>query len=191
MLSGKNAVITGCLQGIGKCTVETFARLGANVFACAYNKTEKYEDYLSELSSKYSVSIYPIYFDMRDNASISAAAREIQKHKLPIHALINIAGIAKDAIFHMVTPEQLQETFQINFFSQILFTQYITKLMLRNGGGSVVFTSSITATDGNYGQLAYGASKAALLSATKTISKELGPKGIRVNAVAPGLFKHP
>lgn len=79
----------------------------------------------------------------------------------------------------------------MNFFSQILLSQYIVKLMLRNGKGSVVFTSSITGMDGNSGQLAYGASKAAVISAVKTMSEELGPKGIRVNAIAPGVIKTP
>ena len=79
----------------------------------------------------------------------------------------------------------------VNFFSQILLSQYIVKLMLRNGKGSVIFTSSITGMDGNTGQLSYGASKAAIIAAVKTMSEELGPRGIRVNAIAPGVIKTP
>ena len=94
----------------------------------------------------------------------------------------------RDAIFHMVTMDQLKDTFQINFFSQMLLTQYITKLMLKNKKGSVINISSIAGIDGNIGQLSYAASKAALISATKTLSQELGPKGIRVNAIAPGVI---
>lgn len=191
MLRGKTAVITGCLQGIGKQTLETFAKNGANVFACAYKQTDEFEEYIRKLSDENNVTIIPVYFDMTNNDSIKEAAKEIQKAKMPIDILINIAGITRDAIFHMVTGDQLQETFQVNFFSQIYFSQYITKLMLRNGGGSVVFTSSISGIDGNNGQLAYASSKAALLAAVKTMSKELGPKGIRVNAIAPGVIKTP
>lgn len=191
MLKGKTAVITGCLQGIGNETMKTFAKNGCNVFACAYQQTEEFEKEIHELEEKCQIRIIPVYFDMSDNASIKAAAREIQKAKMSIDILVNIAGIARDAMFQMVTMEQMQETFQVNFFSQILFSQYIVKLMLRNGKGSVVFTSSITGMDGNTGQLAYGASKAAVISAVKTMSEELGPKGIRVNAIAPGVIKTP
>ncbi|GFI32523.1 3-oxoacyl-[acyl-carrier-protein] reductase FabG [Lachnospiraceae bacterium] len=191
MLKGKTAVITGCLQGIGNETMKVFAKNGCNVFACAFKQTEEFETEIHELEEKYQVKIVPVYFDMSDNASIKAAAREIQKAKIPIDILVNIAGIARDAMFQMVTMEQMQETFQVNFFSQILLSQYIVKLMLRNGKGSVVFTSSITGMDGNSGQLAYGASKAAVISAVKTMSEELGPKGIRVNAIAPGVIKTP
>lgn len=191
MLKGKTAVITGCLQGIGNETMREFARNRCNVFACSYRQTQEFESEIQELEEKYQVKIVPVYFDMSDNDAIKAAAREIQKAKMPIDILVNVAGITRDAIFQMVTMEQMQETFQVNFFSQILFSQYIVKLMLRNGKGSVVFTSSITGMDGNGGQLAYGASKAAVISAMKTMSEELGPKGIRVNAIAPGVIKTP
>ncbi|MDR3163242.1 MAG: SDR family oxidoreductase [Helicobacteraceae bacterium] len=195
MLKGKRAVITGVLQGIGRTALEIFARNGADIFACAYARTDEFESRCEELSVKNGVEISPIYCDMSDNESVKEAAREIQKAKKPVDALINIAGVNRDALFHMITIEQLRESFQINFFSQIIFSQYITKIMLRNGGGggggskSVVFTSSVSAIDGNYGQLAYAASKAALIAAVKTMSKELGRSNIRVNAVAPGVIK--
>lgn len=191
MLQGKTAVITGCLQGIGKETLRVFAENGCNVFACAYQKADDFEMLIQELQERHQVEIMPIYFDMADNDAIKAAAREIQKAKRQIDILVNIAGITQDAIFQMVTMEQMQETFQVNFFSQVMFSQYIVKLMLRSGKGSVIFTSSITGIDGNMGQLSYGASKAAIISAMKTMSEELGPKGIRVNAIAPGVIKTP
>jgi len=191
MLQGKTAVITGCLQGIGRNTMELFAARGADIFACAYKPSDDFESLTKELSARHGVRVIPVYCDLADTGEVRAAAQEIQKAKLPVHILVNIAGITRDALFHMVTMDQLLETFQINFFSQIMFSQYITRLMLRSGGGSVIFTSSITAFDGNEGQLAYGASKAALIGAMKTMSRELGPKGIRVNAVAPGVIDTP
>jgi len=191
MLKGKTAVITGCLQGIGRKTMEVFAANGADIMACSYKQTEEFESHIKELQDQYHVTIKPVYFDMGNTDQIKKAAVEIKKEKKPIHILANIAGITRDAMFQMVTMDQLQETFQVNFFSQIIFTQYMVKLMLHNGGGSIIFTSSITGLDGNVGQLAYGASKAALIAAMKTMSKELGPKGIRVNAIAPGVIKTP
>lgn len=191
MLQGKTAVITGCLQGIGHETMRVFAQNGCDIFACSQKRTEEYEQSIRKITEEYGVEIIPIYFDMLDTDSIKAAAKEIQGKKKPVDILVNIAGVAKDAVFQMVTAEQLKDTFQINFFSQILFSQYIVKLMLRKGKGSVIFTSSITGMDGNRGQLAYGASKAAVISAVKTMSEELAQSGIRVNAVAPGVIKSP
>lgn len=192
MVSGKNIVVTGCLQGIGKETLRVFAEKGANVFACAYKKTDEYENFCKELSERNDVMIWPVYFDMMDNISIKEAAKAIQSQKTEIHGLINIAGINKDAYFNMVAYQDMLDTFQVNFFSQIIFSQYIVKLMQRKKtAGSIVFTSSITAMDGNEGQLSYGASKAALIGAMKTMALELGKAGIRVNAIAPGVISTP
>lgn len=192
MLSGKTVVVTGCLQGIGKETLKVLAENGANVFACAYKKTEEYEAFCAELSEKNGVKVWPIYFDMMDNSAIREAAKAIQSQKTEVHGLVNIAGINKDAYFNMVTYQDMLDTFQVNFFSQIVFSQYIVKLMQRKKtAGSIAFTSSITAMDGNEGQLSYGASKAALLGAVKTMALELGKTGIRVNAVAPGVIRTP
>lgn len=192
MVSGKNIVVTGCLQGIGKETLTVMAEHGANVFACAYKQTDEFEQYCAELAEKNNVNVWPVYFDMMDNNSIKEAAKKIQSQKVEIHGLVNIAGINKDAFFNMVTYQDMLDTFQVNFFSQIIFTQYIVKLMQRKKTpGSIAFTSSITAFDGNEAQLSYGASKAALVGAMKTMALELGKTGIRVNAVAPGVIKTP
>lgn len=189
MLSCKNVVITGALQGIGKATIEYFASNGANVWACALKPTYEFEAFCKELEEKYSVWIKPVYFDLTNSDEMKAAAKAIQTTKDSVDALINIAGITKDAIFHMVSVDTMKLVFEVNFFSQIQFSQYITKLMLRNPNpSSVVFVSSISAIDGNAGQLAYGSSKAALIGAMKTMSKELASKGIRVNAIAPGVI---
>lgn len=192
MLTGKNIVITGCLQGIGKETLRVCAENGANVFACAYRQDDEFEQFCRELEEQNNVRIIPVYFDMMDNESIKEAAKAVQKEKMEIHGLINIAGINRDAFFSMMTYQDMLDTFQVNFFSQIIFTQYIVKLMQRKQTkGSIVFTSSITAFDGNEGQTAYGASKAALVGAMKSMALELGKTGIRVNAIAPGVIRTP
>lgn len=189
MLRGKNAVITGTLQGIGKATLECFASNGANVWACAQHRSDEFEAYCKGLEQKFGVWVRPVYFDLIDADEIKAAVKAIQSDRQPVDALVNIAGMAKDALFHMVSMDVMKLVFEVNFFSQIQFSQYITKLMLRNPNpGSVVFVSSISALDGNAGQLAYGSSKAALIGAMKTMSKELASKGIRVNAIAPGVI---
>lgn len=188
LLKGKVAVITGCMQGIGRSTLDLFAKEGADIFACCQLETKEFSQHINELKKQFNVEITPVYFDLSNDNEIKEAAKIIMQTKKPINTLVNIAGITKDALFPMVTKEQLFQVFNINFFSQIVFTQYMVKLMLKYGGGNIINISSISALDGNHGQLAYGASKAAWISATKTMSAELGPHGIRVNAVAPGVI---
>ncbi len=192
MLSNKNIVVTGCLQGIGKATLEKIAQNGANVFACAYQQNEEFEGFCDALAKENGVRVIPIYFDMADIASVKEAAKSIQKFKMEIHGLVNIAGINRDSYFNMISYQDMVDTFQVNVYSQIILSQYIVKLMQRyKTEGSIVFTSSITALDGNAGQVTYGASKAALLGAMRSMALELGTSGIRVNAVCPGVIKTP
>jgi len=188
LLTGKNAVITGCLRGIGKKTLETFAEQGANVWACAQHADEEFEKYCAELALRTGTWIKPIYFDFTNTDDIKAGLKAIVSDKQPVDVLVNVAGFTKDAIFHMTSMEQLKLIFEVNYFSQILITQYITKLMMRQKRGSVINIASISGIDGSHGQLAYSSSKAALIGATRTISRELAQHGIRVNAIAPGVI---
>jgi 3-oxoacyl-[acyl-carrier protein] reductase len=188
ILNNKNAIITGCIQGIGKATLEEFAKNGSNIWACALEYNEDFESHCNKLAKEHNIWIKPIYFNLLNQEEIKAGLKQIASDKLPIHILVNIAGMTKDAITHMVTIDQMKLIFEINFFSQIFLTQFVTKLMIRQGYGSVVNTSSISAIDGSYGQLSYSSSKAALIGATKTLSKELASKGVRVNAIAPGVI---
>lgn len=196
ILNGKTAVITGCMRGIGRTTLDVFVKNGATVFACCESETEEFNDYITSCRIQNDQEndrrqIIPLYFDMLDEVAIKEAVKVIQRTKKPIDILVNIAGVTNDALFHMLTMEQLKRNFMINFFSPVMLTQYITRLMLKNnngGGGCIINVSSISALDGSVGQLAYASSKAALISATLTLSRELGPKNIRVNAIAPGVI---
>jgi 3-oxoacyl-[acyl-carrier protein] reductase len=188
LLGHKNAIVTGCLRGIGKKTLETFAEQGANVWACAQHPDDEFEKFCAELAQRTDTWIKPIYFDFTDADAIKAGLKSIMSDKQPIDVLVNVAGFTKDAIFHMTSMEQLKLIFEVNYFSQIFITQYITKLMLRQKRGSVINISSISGMDGSHGQLAYSSSKAALIGATRTMSRELAPQGIRVNAIAPGVI---
>ena len=189
LLENKTAVITGCMQGIGQAVMDLFAREGADIFACCQCETEEFKEHIAALSAETGREIIPVYFDLRDDDAIREGAHTIQKAKKKIDMLINVAGIADDAYFQMMSMESLKNTFQVDFFSQMLLTQYMVKLMMRNKKGSIVNVSSMIGLDGNAGQLAYSAAKAAMATATKTLSAELAEKGIRVNAVAPGVTR--
>jgi 3-oxoacyl-[acyl-carrier protein] reductase len=188
LLKGKNAVVTGCLKGIGLATLDLFARNGANVWACCQYESPEFSGHIKELATANNVWITPLYFDLLDPEQIKTAAHSIRESKQPVDVLVNIAGMTHDALFHMTTMDQMKKVFEVNFFSQMLLTQYITKNMMRHKSGSVISISSISALDGNPGQLSYTASKAAIIGATKTLSAELAGYGIRVNAVAPGVI---
>lgn len=187
LLKGKNAVITGCMQGIGLKTMEVFAQEGANIWALCYAPTPELEQKMQELRDRCGVWIHPIYFDMSDEAAIKEGLKQVMADKQPVDALINVAGITHNALFHMTSMSDFHRVFQIDFFAQMQITQFITKLMLRKKSGSVVFVASDAAITGNAGQIAYSAAKGAIISAVKTLSAELANNGIRVNAVSPGV----
>lgn len=188
LLTRKNAVVTGCLKGIGKQTLQNFAEQGANVWACAQHPDETFETFCKELAQRTNTWIKPVYFDLTDIEAIKLGLKSILVEKQSIDVLVNVAGFTKDALFHMTSMDQLKLIFDVNYFSQMLITQYITKLMIKQKRGSVINIASTAGLDGGSGQLAYSSSKAALIGATKTLSRELAPQGVRVNAIAPGVI---
>ena len=187
LLAGKNAIVTGTARGIGHKIVEVFAANGANVWACARKQTPEMDAYCKELSEKFGVEVKPIYFELTDRTQMKDAVKAIMSEKKPVNVLVNNAGITYNALFQMSNEEKIKESFDINFTSPYLFSQYIIKLMLKNGGGSVVNVSSTAAIDGNSGRSIYGATKASVWCSTKSMAEELGSKGIRANCIAPGI----
>ena len=182
----KNAVITGAKQGIGRAVAERFAREGINIWACELAFDEAFESDMRALSEKYGVWIKPVYFDLADEEQVKAGAKAVISDKQPIDILVNNAGIEQQGAFFQMTPMSvIRRVFDINFFGQVAFTQLITKAMCRRKAGSVVFMSSIAGMDATEGYIAYSASKAAVISAVKTMSAELAQFNVRVNAVAP------
>ncbi len=186
-LKNKNIIITGCNKGIGKATLENFAKYGANIFACVRSDSNEFKKFISTLQKKYKVKIYIIKLDLQKKSSISNCVNEIYKINKKIDILVNNAGILFNSLFQMTSEKQLQEMFQVNYFSQVYLTQIISRGMAKNKTGNIIFVSSTSGINGDYGRFAYSSSKAAILSTVKTISKELSNYNIRVNAISPGL----
>lgn len=188
LLRGKTAVITGSNRGIGKAIVESFAKNGANIFAHARKETLEFRAFLTQLSQKYNVEIYPLYFDLTDIEEVKNSTKFIRSNQPNVDILVNNAGVTLNKLFLMTTISEIQEQMDINFKATFLISQYISKLMQKHKKGSIVNISSISAVGGDCGRSLYGATKAAVSSLTKTMADELGDSGIRVNAVAPGFI---
>jgi len=186
-LLGKTVMLTGANRGIGKEILYLFAIEGANMIACIRKENADFSSFINDLSSKYKVSIQSLCFEMTNEESIKTALKTLFDQKIKIDVLINNAGVAMGALLQMTSQAKLKEVFQINFFSQVLITQYISKLMIKQNKGCIINMGSVAGLDNFAGYTAYGSSKAAVMFFTKTIAKELAPYNIRVNAIAPGL----
>lgn len=189
LLKNKTAVITGSNRGIGKKILEIFSSNGANSFACVRKIDENFLKEISIFENKYNIKITPIELDLEVIDKTKNAAKKILDQGKNIDILINNAGIIENSIFQMTKIENIKKIFEVNFFSQMAFTQLILKSLTKNKKGSIVYIASTSAIDGNIGRNAYSSSKAAIISQAKTLSKELGKMQIRVNVIAPGLTK--
>ena len=187
LIKGKTAVVTGCNKGIGKKILEVFSANGATVFACVRNIDEEFKSFSNKLKQKFNNQIIPVQFDLNDEKGIKEAANIILTSNKSIDILVNNAATIHTSIFQMTPVKKLKELFEVNFFSQTIFTQYILKSMIKNKKGSIVYISSSSALDGNEGRSAYSSAKAAMIAHAKVLSRELGVHNIRVNSIAPGL----
>ncbi len=187
MLSNKNVIITGTNRGIGKAMLNAFAENGANIWAHARIETPEFLSLIEEISQKNHVEIRPLFFDVTDYDAMKNAVKNIRDSKIPVDALINNAGITFNALFQMSTEANLRQQFEVNFFSVFIFTQYISKLMMKQKYGSIVNIASSSAIDGNPGKSVYGSTKAAVICMTKSIAAEVGESGVRANCIAPGI----
>ena len=187
LLKNKTAVVTGCNRGIGKKILEVFSMNGATVFACVRKINDDFKSFIDELQKKTKNKIIPIQFDLSKEDEIKESANKILSSNMPIDILVNNAAMINSAIFQMTSIKKLREVFEIDFFAQSNFTQYILKSMIKNKKGCILYISSSSALDGNEGRSAYSSAKGALISQSKVLSRELGPLNIRVNTIAPGL----
>ena len=157
------------------------------MFENVRNVDNDFKNFCDNLSKKHNVFINPLYFDLVKKEQVLDAIKKIRSSDMKINGLINNAGITYNSFFQMSSEKDLRENIEVNFIGPYILTQYVSKLMIRNGDGSIVSIASSAAIDGNTGRSAYGASKAALSTATKSLSREVGLSGIRANTIAPGI----
>mgnify|MGYP001200723934 FL=1 len=188
LLKDKVTVVSGASGDIGKKILEKFSKEGSNIYALARNAEDKeFVEFTENLKKKNNNKIKIIHLDLEKEETIRSSFELIKKDNTNIDILVNNAGTISNSLFQMTSLKTLRNIFEINFFSQFLLTQIYLKLLIKSKKGSVIFVSSNSANENPVGRCAYSASKAALNSLTKTISKEMGVKNLRVNAVLPGL----
>lgn len=185
-LENKIAIITGGAQGIGKAAVKKFAEEGAIVIIWDVNE-EKASATISEFKN-ISTSIEFQKVDVTKLESVSEAAKQIIEKYNKIDILINNAGITRDASFLKMTPEQWQQVIDVNLTGVFNCTKAVAPYMVEKLYGKIVNTSSVVGLYGNFGQTNYVATKSGIIGMTKVWARELGRKGINVNAVAPGFI---
>lgn len=190
MLNNKNAIVTGARTGIGKAVVEAYAKEGCNVWAVVHRDDEQFISDMNTIAQDCGVWIKVVKINLEDEEDIKRGMREITAEKLPIDILVNGAGVTSPSrLIVMTSLKDMHRVMQVNFFAAVQMSQLVSKVMLRQKSGSIINIASIAGIDGDLSQLEYGASKAALICATKKMAYEWGDFNIRVNAVAPGLIE--
>ena len=180
-LSNKIAVITGGSDGIGKATAERFAAEGATVII--WNRTPATgEAVAKQIGGEF------IKFNTASFAEVEEATRQVIEKHGRIDILVNNAGITRDATLKKMTPEMWQSVIDVNLTGVFNCCKCVSPIMIEKGWGRILNASSVVGLYGNFGQTNYVATKAGIIGMTKTLAKELGRKGITVNAVAPGFI---
>ena len=188
LLQDKIALITGAGRGIGRVIAEQFASDGAVVYINDLMPGDM-KEWAEECSLRNETRVVPICFDVTDSAALKAGLMSIYKAEGRIDVVVNNAAIIQNQKLGMVTKPLLEKMYAVNVFAVIDMIQIVSRLMARNGGGSIVNIASITGVVGSPGQVAYSSTKGAVIAVTKSAAKELSPQQIRVNAVAPGIIK--
>ena len=185
-LENKVAIITGGTAGIGAAAARKFAQEGAKVTVWARN-AEKGKAFVEAMAKEG----YTICFDAIDTSNyeqVVAATKRVFDANGKIDILINNAGITNDSTLKKMTPEQWQSVIDINLTGTFYCTKAVNQYMVEAGWGRIINVSSVVGLYGNFGQTNYVATKAGVIGMTKTLCRELGKKGVTVNAVAPGFI---
>lgn len=184
----KVAVVTGGSRGIGKACALELAKNGFDIAITYVGNDEAANQTVSELGAlKVKAKAYK--FDISDKAACADAVEKIMAEFERIDVLVNNAGITRDGLYIRMTDENWEAVINTNLNSAFYMSQPISKIMVKQREGCIVNMSSIVGVAGNAGQANYSAAKAGLIGLTKSLSKELGSRNIRVNAIAPGFIK--
>jgi len=188
-LAGKVSIITGGAQGIGLATALKFSREGATVVVCDIRQAAV--DAAVAQCQEVGAKALGMVVDVTQREMVDAMVQQVLNQFGRIDVLVNNAGITQDARLQKMTIEQFDRVIDVNLRGVFHCSQAVADAMVKQGSGVILNASSVVGIYGNFGQTNYAATKFGVIGFTKTWSRELGPKGVRVNAVAPGFVATP
>lgn len=187
LLEGKVALVTGATRGIGRAIALLFAEHGANIAFTYHSSSAAAEEIIKEMVS-FGVQAKAFASDAASFEGSHEVVKQVIEEFGHIDILVNNAGITKDGLMMRMSEQQWDDVINNNLKSAFNFTHAVTPIMAKQRGGSIINMSSVVGVSGNAGQCNYSASKAGMIGLTKSIAKEMGPRGIRANAIAPGFI---
>ena len=183
--NGKTALITGAGRGIGKTIAVKLAESGLDIAIADMNPVS--DDVLREIEN-YGTKCLAFQLDVTDGESVESVVKKIIDETGGIHILVNNAGITQDNLFMRMKPEQWSQVIDVNLNGVFHVTKAVIRTMVKQHSGRIINISSVVGFSGNPGQVNYSSTKSGLIGFTKSLSREVGTRGITVNAVAPGFI---
>lgn len=187
-LKGKTSIITGASRGIGRTIALSFAKAGANVII-NYSNSDMAAQEVANEAMKYGVKVEVIKADVSNCLEVENLVERVLNQYGSIDILVNNAGITKDNLLIRMTEEDFDKVMNTNMKGTFNFTKAVSKAMIKQRKGKIINIASVVGIVGNAGQSNYAAAKAGIIGFTKSVAKELGSRGVTVNAIAPGFIE--
>ena len=184
-INGQTALITGAGRGIGKTIAVKLAESGSDIAIADMNPVS--DDVFREIE-EYGTKCLAFQLDVTDVESVDSVVKKIIDETGGIHILVNNAGITQDNLFMRMKPEQWSQVIDVNLNGVFHVTKAVIRTMVKQHSGRIINISSVVGFSGNPGQVNYSSTKSGLIGFTKSLSREVGTRGITVNAVAPGFI---
>ena len=186
-LADKIAVVTGAGRGIGRAVALAYAKMGADVVCVS--RTEENSAKVAAEVEELGRRAWAVAVDVSDTAAVDAAAKGILESTGRVDILVNNAGVTRDNLLMRMSEEEWDTVIDTNLKGAFNFTKALTRPFIKQRSGRIINIASVIGLIGNAGQSNYAASKAALIGFTKSVAKELAPRGITANAIAPGFIE--
>jgi 3-oxoacyl-[acyl-carrier protein] reductase len=184
----RNVVVTGGSRGLGLAIAKKLALSGYCAIAVARRKTDQLAAAIAETSRENANTIQFVPFDLGEIDKVQGFVAGLRKSFGPIYGLVNNAGLGTDGALSLMPNSKIVEVVHLNTLSPIVFTKYVVRVMMADGGGRIINVASIVAFSGYSGLAVYSATKASMLGFTRSLAREVGRMGVNVNAVAPGFL---